>query len=79
MNYAVSEFKPISEPIPHRLPELSEASGTLLSAFCRNGFVVAAFAWGTVDLPEELEPQLRTLVGRKIAILRLDGYHIREA
>jgi hypothetical protein len=72
----MSTYPPESEP--RRLPELHEARGTLLSIFCRDGFAVATFAWGSVSFPEELEPKLRDLIGRKCAILRLDGnYHCR--
>lgn len=66
------------ESEPRRQPECSEARGTLLSIFCRDGFAVATFAWGAVSFPEEMEPNLRELIGRECAILRLDGrYHLR--
>jgi len=78
MNYACFEFKPIAEP-QHRLQELEEARGRLLSVFCRDGVAVAGFAWGAVALPEELEPLLCGLVGKEVAVLRLGGrFHIRE-
>ncbi len=78
MNYACFEFKPIAEP-QHRLSELEEARGRLLSVFCRDGFAVAGFAWGAVTFPEEMGQQLRELVGKTCAVLRLDGrFHIRE-
>jgi len=60
------------------LAELDEARGLLESVSCRDGLTVAAFSWGSVALPPELEPKLRELVGRKTAVLRLDGrYHCR--
>ncbi|HPS91980.1 MAG TPA: hypothetical protein PKV33_07480 [Methanothrix sp.] len=72
MNYSPSEGK--------RLSELEEARGVLLSAFCRDGSVIAGFAWGAVSFPEELESNLRELVGKEVCCLRLDGkYHLREA
>lgn len=64
----------------HRLRELEEARDLLLRVFLKDGFCIAIFRFGAVALPEEMEPQLRELVGRETAILRLDGrYHIREA
>ena len=62
----------------HRLRELEEARDLLLRVFLKDGFCIAIFRFGAVALPEELEPQLRELVGREIAVLRLGGYHVRE-
>jgi len=79
MNYAVSEFKAILEA-PRRLAELEEARGQLLRVFAKDGFCIAAFVWGCCSFPEELEGQLREMVGEEVAILRLDGsYHARAA
>lgn len=64
---------------PRRLPELHEARGKLLSVFCREGFAVGSFSWGAVAFPEELEPKLRGLIGREVAVLRLENqFHVRE-
>ena len=77
MNYDCFEYKSSQDPRP--LPEYNEARGVLLSVFCRDGFAVAAFAWGCCSVPEELEPKLREMVGKTVAILRLDGkYLVRE-
>ena len=65
------------EPEPRRLAELDEARGLLQEVSCRDGCARARFEWGSVALPEELEPRLRVLVGRGAAVLRLDGYHVR--
>jgi len=63
----------------HRLRELEEARDLLLRVFLKDGFCIAIFRFGAVALPEEMEPQLRELVGREIAVLRLDGrYYLRE-
>lgn len=62
---------------PRHLSELQEARGLLKSVSCRDGLTVAAFSWGSVALPPELEPKLRELVGMTAAVLRLDGYHVR--
>ncbi len=80
MNYAVSEFKSILESEPVRLPDCTEARDILLRVFLRNGFCIAAFQFGAVALPEEMESRLRVMVGKTVAILRLDGrYYCREA
>jgi len=71
----VTTYPPGSSPC--RLAELDEARGLLESVSCRDGCALARFEWGSVDLPEELEPRLRVLVGREAAVLRLDGYHVR--
>ena len=76
--YPCSEHKSLSEPALHRLAELEEARGELLSVFCRDGFAVASFEWGAVAVDEELEPQLAGFVGKDVCCLRLDGkYHVR--
>lgn len=63
---------------PRRLSELDEARGLLQEVSCRDGLTMAAFAWGVVALPEELEHHLRSMVRHEIAILRIDGrYHCR--
>jgi len=77
MNYAVFEFKPISES-PHRLAELVEVRGQLLEVLAADGEAVARFPWGAVSFQGELLPELAALVGKDCAILRLGGYHIRE-
>lgn len=78
LNYSCFEMKRLSEPEPRRQQELEECRGELLRVHEAEGFCVAIFAWGAVSLPGELVGRLRELVGRKIGILRLDGYHIRE-
>ena len=61
------------------MPELAEARGKLLSVVLRNGFAVASFEWGAVAFPEEMQAELATLVGRTVAVLRLDGkFHCRD-
>ena len=66
----------MSDPV--RLPELNEARGLLESVSCRDGCALASFEWGSVAFPEELEPRLGGMVGRTVAVLRLDGrYHCR--
>lgn len=78
MHYDVIEFKSFYESPPRRIAELEEARGELLGVFEAEGQTVATFEWGAVSLPGELRKELRALVGKGCAILRLDGrYHIR--
>ena len=65
-------------PIPRMLPEGYEARDHLLQVCVRDNLCVATFEFGEIALPPELEPQLRDMVGRRCAILRLGGYHVRE-
>jgi len=78
MHYDVIEYKSILEA-PHRLTDCEEAQGELLRIFEAEGHTVAAFEWGAISLPLELRDELEPLVGRTVAVLRLDGYHVREA
>jgi len=76
MNYAVSEFKLISDS-PRRLREFEESRGFLESVSSRDGCAVASFEWGSIALPEEIREELAVLVGKTVAVLRLDGFHVR--
>ncbi|WP_348305437.1 hypothetical protein [Methanothrix sp.] len=76
------EFKPFYKnnrnAEAHHLQELEEARGQLLRIFEAEGQCVAAFEWGAVSLPGELEPKLEGMVGHEIAVLRLDSrYYVR--
>jgi hypothetical protein len=76
--YDCIEYKSYDDT-PHRIAELEEAHDLLLRVLLKDGFCIAIFRFGAVALPDELEPQLRALVGHEIAILRLSGrYYIRE-
>jgi len=70
----MSAFPPDARP----LRDLDEARGQLLKVLDREGFAVAVFSWGAISLPGELASRLHELLGKKIGILRLDGYHVRE-
>jgi hypothetical protein len=61
-----------------RLAELEEAVGILHQVTESEGFAIAVFAWGAISLPGEMSTRLRELINRKIAVLRLDGYHLRD-
>ncbi len=63
---------------PSRLSELEEARGLLESVSYLDGLTVARFAWGSVAFPEEMCEELAGLVGKTVAVLRLDGrYYVR--
>ena len=60
------------------LPEGYEARDHLQQVSIKDGLCIATFKFGEIALPPELEPRLRDMVGRRCAVLRLDGYHVRE-
>ena len=62
----------------HRLLELEEVLGDLHSVEKTEIGLVALISKISVLLPEELAGKLQGLVGKRIGILRLDGYHIRN-
>jgi hypothetical protein len=64
--------------MPHGLEEFNEGVGVLLKVEEQEGFCVASFSWGAISLPLELATKLREMLDKKIAILRLDGYHMAE-
>lgn len=76
--YPIAEHKSLSEPALRRLAELEESRGQLIQVHEAEGQCIAVFSWGAVYLPEELAGRLRELIGRKIGVLRLDGWHVRE-
>jgi len=61
----------------YRQLELEEVLGELHSIEVTNVGPIALIGEISVLLPEELVEQLKDLIGRKIGILRLDGYHVR--
>jgi len=62
---------------PHRLSELEEVLGDLHSLENTEIGLVAQISKISVLLPEELAGKLQGLIGRRVGILRLDGYHVR--
>jgi hypothetical protein len=60
-----------------RLEELEEVLGDLHSADVNDIGLIAVIGRISVWLPNELEENLKGLVGQRVGILRLDGYHIR--
>jgi hypothetical protein len=62
---------------PYRLSEFEEVLGDLNSVKNTEIGLVAQISKISVLLPEELAGDLQSLVGKRIGILRLDGYHIR--
>lgn len=79
MNYSYLVYKSLSEPEPRRLAELEEGRGQLLRVHEAEGQCIAVFAWGGCYFPAELREELRALVGKTVAVLRIDNrYHIRS-
>ena len=77
MIYVVQQYKSIPDA-PRRLAELEEQRHILLSVRCEDGQCIAKFPNGEFIFPEEMREKLEPLVGKTVAILRLNGYHIRE-
>ena len=66
-----------AETAVRRLGEFEEAIGILEQTCEVDGECVAAFSWGSVSLSLEMTDRLQSMVGKKIGILRLNGYHLR--
>ena len=77
MHYDCISYKSFYES-PRRLGELEELRYVLLGVRCEDGQCIAVFPTGEFLFPGELREELTALVGREVAILRLDGkYHLR--
>lgn len=77
MFYQCPEFKSIFDSMPRSLAEYEEIRGILTGFELVDSYCVVNFQFGAFALPKELEPRLRELIGRKIAILKLEGFRIR--
>ena len=60
----------------YRLSELEMVHGDLHSVENTESGLIAVIGKISVSLPEELAGQLQALVGKRIGILSLDGYHV---
>ena len=60
----------------HRMSEYDEVIGLLHSIHLTEYGLLALIGEIQVLLPEELAGKLQGLMGRRIALLRLDGYHL---
>jgi hypothetical protein len=79
MIYGCSTYKSILDDSPRRLSDYEELRHILAGVQRSDGQCIAKFPNGDFIFPGELEEQLRSLVGKKIACLRLDGkIHIRD-
>jgi hypothetical protein len=65
-------------PEAYRLRELDEVLGIMHDVEVAEGNCLALIGTIPVILPGSLENNLKGLQGRKIGILLLDGYHLRE-
>lgn len=61
----------------YRLSEREEVLGELHTVQEAEGYIVAKIGKISVLLPMELAEKLQGLIGRRIDILRLEGYHLR--
>jgi hypothetical protein len=61
----------------YRQSELEEVLGELHSIENKEMGLIADIGNISVHLPEELAGKLQGLIGKKIGILRLGGYHLR--
>ena len=61
----------------YRLSELEEVLGDLHGVKNTEIGLVAQISRISVLLPEELDVKLKGLVGQRVGLLRLDGYHVR--
>jgi hypothetical protein len=57
--------------------ELDEVLGLLNSLEEANGWLLALIGKVPVLLPMELQDRLQSLLGKRIGVLRLDGYRVR--
>jgi hypothetical protein len=76
--YPCHEAKSFLEPAYRRLPDCAEERHTLLEVSIEDGLCIAEFINGKFAFPAELRETLAPLVGRVVAVLRLDGkYFVR--
>ena len=61
----------------YRLSELEEIVGDLRSVENTDIGLVAVIGKISVLLPEELASKLQGLIGRRVGVLRLDGFRVR--
>ncbi len=61
----------------YHMRELDEVLGPLNSLEEANGWLLALIGKIPVLLPMELQDRLQSLLGKRIGVLRLDGYRVR--
>lgn len=61
----------------HRMEELEDVLGELHSIEEGYGWIIALIGKIPVFLPEEMAARLKELVGRRIEVLRYEGYRLR--
>jgi len=76
--YECASIKRLLEPGPRYISEYMEQRHKLLEVRIEDGQCIAKFVNGEFSFPAELREKLAPLVGRTVAILRLDGYHVRD-
>lgn len=78
MIYPCYEAKSFLEPAYRLLSEFMEQRHKLLEVRIEDSQCIAKFPNGEFAFPVELHEKLAPLVGRTVAVLRLDGYHVRD-
>jgi hypothetical protein len=61
----------------YHMSELDEVLGPLNAIEEFEGGIVALIGKIPVYLPSELTVKLQALIGRRVGVLRLEGYHVR--
>jgi hypothetical protein len=62
----------------YRLSELEEIVGDLHSLEITDIGLIALIGKIQVILPEELAGMMQGLIGRRVSVLKLDGYHLHH-
>ncbi len=62
---------------PYALKDLEEARGDLHSIEKTDGGIIALIGKIPVLLPPELAEKLQGMIGRRVGVIRLDGYRVR--
>lgn len=78
--HTANPFAPLLSHFERGRPLLEgfEARDYLLDVIEEDGYCIAAFGFGKMRLPADLIPRLKILVGKKVGILHIDGYRIRD-
>jgi hypothetical protein len=62
---------------PYRMRELDEVRGDLVHVEEAEGGIIILIDKIPILLPAEMAGKLQGLIGRRLGLLRLEGYHVR--